>query len=62
MLVVCRKEFIGSRYYEISLDTDDLSDEDYAEFRRLWDSDPSNAKHEAKMFLVRHVRPFSTWD
>ena len=62
MLVVCRKEFIGNRYYEISLDTDDLSDEDYAEFRRLWDSNPSDGNHEAKMFLARHVRTCRTSD
>lgn len=35
------------------LDTDDLSNEDYAEFRKLWDD---GQIHKARKFLCEHVR------
>lgn len=55
MLVGVYKEIKNGRPYEEYLDTDDLSDEDYAEFRRLWDSDKPSDKIKARQYLAEHV-------
>lgn len=52
LVCVCKKITNGGRLYEEYLDTDDLSDEDYAEFRKLWDSDKIV---QAKIFLSQHI-------
>lgn len=55
MLVRLYKEIENGRMQEVYCDTDDLSDEDYAEFRRLWDSNNMNDKLKAKRYLYDHI-------
>ena len=55
MLVEVYKETKNRRSYEHYFDTDDLSDEDYVEFRRLWDSDKLSDKIQARQYLAEHV-------
>lgn len=55
MLVGIYKEIKNGRPYEEYLDTDDLSDEDYVEFRKLWDSSNVNDKIKAREYLAEHV-------
>ena len=55
MLVGVYKEIKNGRPYEEYLDTDDLSDEDYVEFRKLWDSGGVNDRIKARKYLAEHV-------
>ena len=55
MLVGVYKETKNGRPYEEYLDTDDLSDEDYVEFRKLWDSGNVNDRIKARKYLAEHV-------
>lgn len=55
MLVGVYKEVKNGRTYEDYLDTDDLSYEDYVEFRKLWDSDKLNDKIKARQYLAEHI-------
>nr|WP_303182463.1 hypothetical protein [Lachnoclostridium phocaeense] len=52
MLVPVYRKLKNGRGYEESLDTDDLSDEDFAEFCKLWYSDNKNDKMKAKLLLA----------
>lgn len=55
MLVGVYKEIKNGRPYEEYLDTDDLSDKDYVEFRRLWDSKKVNDRIKARQYLMEHI-------
>lgn len=55
MLVGIYKEIENGRPYEEYLDTDDLSDEDYVEFRKLWDSGSVNDRIKAREYLMEHI-------
>ena len=55
MLIGVYIEIKNGKPYEEYLDTDDLSDEDYVEFRRLWDSDKLSDKIKARQYLAEHV-------
>ncbi len=55
MLVGVYKEVKNGRSCEDCLDTDDLSYEDYVEFRKLWDSDKLSDKIKARQYLAEHI-------
>lgn len=55
MLIGVYKEIKNGRPYAEYLDTDDLSDEDYVEFRKLWDSSNVNDKIKAREYLMEHI-------
>lgn len=55
MLVGVYKEIENGRPDEEYLDTDDLSDEDYVEFRKLLDSGSVNDRIKARKYLAEYV-------
>lgn len=58
MLVTEYRKLKNGREYEEILDTDDLSDQDYAEFCKLWHSGNKNDRIKAKLLLAERREKF----